>query len=173
MPKVVQFARYHHLPDFDQCRQRNHGFVSTTHKDLLNIVRRGTAARVGLYDHIVLLAFTFVACHLASTEHRLDGARNQIHTDPHVRRALPIDLQFDFRFIQSQIGIDLNKTRVFGQLVLKRAHGLRQILVAVGRDDDEINRPLGEPLPERWWRDGERRHTRQTGHPGRHFTRHV
>ena len=101
-----------------------------------------------MHDHVVLLALALVTGHLATTEHGLHSACNQIHTNPHIGRTLTVNLQFDFRLVQAQIGVDLDKPRIFGQFVLKRSHCLRQVLVAVRGDDDVIDRPLRKALSQ-------------------------
>ena len=67
---------------------------------------------------------------------------------------LAVHFELDFGFVQAQIGVNLHKPRIFCQFVLKLTHGLRQVLVTLGGDDDVTDRALREALAQRRRRDG-------------------
>ena len=173
MPEVIELAWHHHLAQLDQRGKGDHGVAAPAHENTLDVVGRVAPGFGGLHDHVVLLPFALVTRHQAPPKHGFHGAGDRIHPHPHIGSTFAIHLQANLRLVQSQVGIDLHKTRVLGKFVLKLAYRLRQVLVTVGGDDHEVDRPLRKALPERGRRDWKRRNTRQPGHPWRHIARHL
>ena len=170
---MIEFTRNHLLLELDQRRQWNHRLALAAHKDFLDVVGRVAPARISLDDHVVLLTLALVARHQATAEHGLDGARDGVDADAHVGCALAVDLHPYLGLVQPQVGVDLHEARVLRQLVLKSAHRLRQVLVAFRCDDHKVDRPLGEALAKRRWRDRKSGDPGEPGNTRRHLPRHV
>ena len=164
--KVVQLTGHHDFADLDQRGQRHHDIASTPHEQSVDVIGGVALCVVGLHDHIKLLAAAFVTRHRATTQQGLDGSCNGVHVHTSVGGALTVNVHANLGFVQAQIGVDLHKTGVFGQLVLESAHDLGQVLIRVGGDHHKVDGALPKALAQGRRRDRECRHARQTGHPG-------
>ncbi len=169
--EVVEFARGHRFAHRHQRRQRHHRVVARAHEEFFDVVGRGAAGRRGLHDDVVLVRATLVARHVASAEHRLDGARHLVHGHAEVRRTVAVDFDQQLRLVQPQVGVGLHEA---GVLLHLGDDGLRralQVLIGIVGDDDEVDRLRAEALAQARRRDRKGAHARQRREFGLHRTR--
>ena len=121
---MVQLTRHHHLFDFDQSRQGNHGFIAATHENLFNVIGGVTPTGGGLHHHFVLLTFALVTGDVAPTHHGLDRAGNGVHGHAHVGGTFAVHLHADLRLVQTQVSVNADNAWIFSDFVLELADHL-------------------------------------------------
>ena len=141
--------------------------------DGVDVLGRSAVLAFGLHDHVELLGVALVACHGASAQHGLDGARHHIHAHTQVGSPLAVDGDAQLGLVQAQVHIGRLDAGIPGDGVEHAGRRGAQLFVAVRGLDHVVERPRTKALPQR--RRGDRKgiHPRQIGDARLHLARQL
>ena len=114
---MVQLLRRHRLLYAHQIGQGDHGVAAPAHIDAAQIFGVAAVDVGDLHDHVVLLALAFETGDLASAEQGLERASQGLHLDADRRRLVAVDVHFELRRVELEIGIDIDQARIISGLV--------------------------------------------------------
>ena len=155
---MVEAARCHRFPHREQVGKLHHLIASAAHVNIGDVVGIGSIHVGHLDDDIVLFAIELKARNLAPAEHGFKCAADRLDIRADIGNLVAVDTDFEFRFVQAKVGVDVGEAGIFCRLRDQAIHILLQFLVGCGSHYDELQR-LVAALTERGRADGKRIHT--------------
>ena len=146
---MVELLRRHRLLDVHQVRQRDHGVAAPAHIDAAQIFGVAAVDVGDLHDHVVLLALALEAGDLAAAEQGLERASQGLDFDADGRSLVAVDVHFELRRVELEIGIDIDEARIVGGLVQHLVDHDLQLGIGPRGLDHHLDRLVAYALSER------------------------